>query len=69
MLWLYNVSAKLIALLEDLHTGTTATVRLDGSLGPAFEVTAGIRQGCVAAPMLFNVSHGSCDQEGAEPHA
>jgi hypothetical protein len=24
-------------------------------LGPAFEVTAGVRQGCVAAPMLFNV--------------
>jgi hypothetical protein len=55
VLRLYNVSTKLIALLEDLHTGTTAAVRLDGSLGPAFEVTAGVRQGCVAAPMLFNV--------------
>ncbi len=33
----------------------SAAVRLDGSLGPAFEVTAGVRQGCVAAPMLFNV--------------
>lgn len=55
VLRLYNVPAKLIALLEDLHTGTTAAVRLDGKLGPAFEVTAGVRQGCVAAPMLFNV--------------
>ncbi len=31
VLRLYNVSTKLIALLEDLHTGTTAAVRLDGT--------------------------------------
>jgi hypothetical protein len=57
VLRLYNVSAKLIALLKDLHTGTgtTAAVRLVGDLGPAFDVTAGVRQGCVAAPMLFSV--------------
>ncbi len=49
VLRLYKLSPKLIALLEDLRTGTTAAVRLEvesgsgtveGSLGPAFEGTA-----------------------------
>lgn len=55
VLRLYNVHPKLIALLEDLHSGTTAAVRLEGRVGPAFDVTAGVRQGCVIAPMLFNI--------------
>ena len=55
VLHLYKVHPKLIALLEDLHTGTTTAVRLDGRVGSAFGVTAVVRQGCVAAPMLFNV--------------
>jgi hypothetical protein len=65
VLRLYNVSAKLIALRNDLHTvqsgtstGTTASqkaFRLVGDLGPAFDANAGVRQGCVAVPMLFNV--------------
>jgi hypothetical protein len=55
VLRLYKVHSKLIALLEDLHTGTTAAVRLDGRVGPAFDVKAGVRQGCVVAPMLFNI--------------
>jgi hypothetical protein len=55
VLRVYQVHAKIIALLEDLHTGTFAALRLDGKVGPAFEVAAGVRQGCVAAPMLFNI--------------
>lgn len=55
VLRLYSVHPKLIALLEDLHTGTAAAVRLGGRLGSAFDVTAGVRQGCVVAPMLFNI--------------
>ena len=30
-------------------------MRVNGELGPEFEVTAGVRQGCVIAPTLFNV--------------
>ena len=55
VLRVYNVHPKLIALLEDLHTGTTAAVKLGGRVGDAFDVTAGVRQGCVIAPMLFNI--------------
>jgi hypothetical protein len=51
----YGVHAKLIALLQDLHVGTQAAVRMDGEVGPWFEVSSGVRQGCVIAPLLFNV--------------
>ncbi len=55
VLHMYGVHRTLIALLADLHSGTYAAVRVGGRSGPAFEVTAGVRQGCVAAPMLFNI--------------
>lgn len=55
VLRVFGVAPKLVALLQDLHTGTFAAVRLDGQLGPAFEVTSGVRQGCVIAPLLFNL--------------
>jgi hypothetical protein len=32
---LYAVHPKLIVLLEDLHAGTSAAVRLDGRVGTA----------------------------------
>lgn len=52
---LYGVHGHIISLLKDLHTGTTATVRLGGKMGRPFAVKAGVRQGCVIAPTLFNV--------------
>jgi hypothetical protein len=55
VLEIYHVDPHIISLLRDLHTGTTAAVRLGGQVGRAFQVTAGVRQGCVIAPTLFNV--------------
>jgi sorting nexin-29 len=52
---LYGVHTKLITLLEDLHSGNFAAVRLDGKIGARFKVSAGVRQGCVIAPTLFNI--------------
>eukprot|EP00955_Chlamydomonas_euryale_P071823 361207-Chlamydomonas_euryale.AAC.2 len=45
----------MIKLLEDLHTGTEAVVRVDGEVERSFSVKTGVRQGCVIAPTLFNV--------------
>ena len=55
ILRVYGVHAKLIELLEDLHTGTQAAVRMGGSVSEWFDVRGGVRQGCVIAPMLFNI--------------
>jgi hypothetical protein len=51
----YGVPIHLINLLEDLHSRTHAIVRLGRHLGRNFPVTSGVRQGYVAAPLLFNV--------------
>jgi hypothetical protein len=51
----YGVLERLINLLQDFHSGTQAVVRLGGRVGRSFLVTSGVRQGCVVAPLLFNV--------------
>jgi hypothetical protein len=51
----YGVGAKVVELLADLHTGTQAAVKLAGNHGDWFDINRGVRQGCVIAPLLFNV--------------
>jgi hypothetical protein len=55
ILHVYGVHKKLIELLEDLHTGTQAAVRMGGQMSEWFDVLGGVRQGCVIAPLLFNI--------------
>jgi hypothetical protein len=58
-LWLilrrYGVHEKLRELLSDLHVGTQAAVKLCGQQSEFFNVECGVRQGCVIAPLLFNM--------------
>jgi hypothetical protein len=49
------VEPQVVALLADLHTGTQAAVKLAGSKGEWFDISHGVRQGCVIAPLLFNI--------------
>ena len=51
----YGTPPLLVELLMDLHAGTLAAVRLGALKGEAFSVSCGVRQGCVIAPLLFNV--------------
>ena len=60
LLWLvlarFGVPDKMINIIRAFHDGMRATVRLgDGELSESFEVTRGLRQGCVLAPLLFNI--------------
>ena len=55
ILHVYGVHTKLIELLMDLHTGTQAAVRMGGVVSEWFDVHGGVRQGCVIAPLLFNI--------------
>ncbi len=59
MLWrilhIYRVPFKIVQLLEDLHIGTLAMVRLGGQVGKKFIVSNSVCQGCVVALLLFNV--------------
>jgi hypothetical protein len=60
MLWLalrkFGVHPKLLELLIDLHVGTQAAVKMEGHRAADwFDVDVGVRQGCVIAPLLFNM--------------
>jgi hypothetical protein len=50
----YGIHKKL-ELLEDLHIGTQAAVRMEGQKFEWFDVRGGVRQGCVIAPLLINI--------------
>jgi len=56
-----GVPSVLLDLTIDLHTATSARVRLVGRLCTPFMTTSGVRQDCVLAPALFcramDVSH------------
>jgi hypothetical protein len=49
------VPSKIVELLEYLHTGTLVAVRLRANLGQEFFISSEVRQGCIMAPLLFNI--------------
>ena len=44
-----------IAILQQVHTGMCAQVIMAGSLYSRFPVEVGVKQGCVLAPIIFNL--------------
>ena len=51
-----GVPEEMIAVIRQFHDGMKAQVRMDdGELSDWFEVTQGLRQGCVLSPLLFNI--------------
>ena len=44
-----------IAILQQFHTGMCAQVVIAGSQSSSFSVEVGVKQGCVLAPIIFNL--------------
>ena len=44
-----------VAVVKQLHEGMQVRVRVVGDLSEPFEVSRGVKQGCVLAPVLFNI--------------
>lgn len=51
----YGCTNKFLNLIKSIHTGMRATVSLHNSNSDEFEVSNGVKQGCVLAPTLFSI--------------
>ena len=51
----YLLPGKLVHIHIALHKGTKGAVRTDGKVSGVFDITSGMRQGNVLAPVLFNL--------------
>ena len=51
----YNINANLIRMIQNLYDKATSAVYPNNSIGDWFRTKAGIRQGCVLYPTLFNI--------------
>ena len=49
-----GIPPKIARLLERLYTDTSSCLRINNTLSDWFTISRGVRQGCVAAPVLFN---------------
>ena len=54
----YGIPPAFIALVKSFHTSMEACVRLNGCCSESVDVRNGLRQGCVMAPVLFNLFFG-----------
>ena len=52
----FGVPPRMLAVIHHFHDGMRACMRLDdGEFSDKFDVGQGLRQGCVLAPLLFNM--------------
>ena len=59
LLWMIlrkcGCTERFIQLIRSLHDGMSVRIRLGEDLSDPFEVSCGVKQGCVLAPVLFNI--------------
>ena len=51
----YNISTNLIQVIKKTYNKATSAVLFNSSKGDWFRTTAGVRQGCLLSPTLFNI--------------
>lgn len=51
----YGIPERLILIIRNMHEGMKAKLNLDVGMSDEIPVNNGLRQGCVKAPVLFNV--------------
>ena len=49
----FNLPPDLIAAVKTLYRGANTSVKVNGEVGPAFGLTASVKQGCPLSPLLY----------------
>ena len=55
MMYSIGINQKIIQIIKSMYGKSTCAVMIDGRLTKWFEVTVGVRQGCLLSPTLFNL--------------
>ena len=55
MLRVYGVGGKSLKAVQSIYVDSIACVRVGNDVSEWFQVSVGLRQGCVISPWLFNV--------------
>ena len=69
LLWVvlarFGVPETMLTVIRQFHEGMRARVRTDdGEHSEWFDVTQGLRQGCVLSPLLFNTFFAAVTRRG-----
>ena len=64
----YNSSTNLIRVIRNLFEKASSAVLFDSSIEDWFRTTAGIRQGCLLSPTLFNIFRERVMPDALEGH-
>ena len=64
----YNISANLIRAIKTLCDKATSAFLFSSSIEDWFRTTAGVRQGCLLSPTLFNIFLERIMTEALEDH-
>ena len=51
----FGCPSRVVGLIRSFHDGMKVRVSTSGALSDEFSVTVGVKQGCVMAPVLFNI--------------
>ena len=64
----YNISTNLIQVIKNLYNKATSAVLFNSSIGDWFRTTAGVRQGCLLSPTLFDIFRERIMTDALENH-
>ncbi|KAL9954336.1 hypothetical protein ACROYT_G041858 [Oculina patagonica] len=53
LMYHYGIPSKFIKLIQDLYQSSSCHVIHNGKLTESFEMSTGVRQGCLLSPMIF----------------
>ena len=51
----FGISQYIIEIIESLYSSSTSAVLINNVTGSFFNITVGVRQGCLLSPVLFNI--------------
>ena len=51
----FGVGGKFFNVIRDIYTSDRACVKLGGARSSFFDLSIGVRQGCILSPLLFNI--------------